>query len=452
MAPRTQDFDPEEAGDQPDAVLTASEFLDHELKRLGLDQQKLADLTGVSRQTINAIVRGRQPISRAMSVKLGEVFDQPADFWLREQFRRASQRISEPEPQDVVLQVPQGLGQPGQASPAQGVPSSVLSDRQIIDAIRENTISIEPFDLHNVRAASLDMTLGDVDTGAKFWKDEDSDGQTIEIDRFGCVHAWTREKITLPGHMLARVGPTATLSHLGLFLGHGLQVDPGFDGQLAFSLFNASPKPMRLSIGQVVLSLEIVTLGGQVTNPMEAAGNRADFARRANEQFAENDLLSRVRQHIEPHLKTETDPANRTIFCRVKGTDIVSNDADAEGAREKCIEKCLKIVKSESDNIRRGHAPIGHYDALAQLFGALHLDKQCMDLILRDLEMVSFGGGSATIADRDGREITIDYPDGGNIVRVADLAGPMQLNVNPLILIHHLITGGDTGPLPLNMP
>ncbi len=108
MAPRTQDFDPEETGDQPDAVLTASEFLDHELKRLGLDQQKLADLTGVSRQTINAIVRGRQPISRAMSVKLGEVFDQPADFWLREQFRRASQRLAEPEVQDAARSRPAG--------------------------------------------------------------------------------------------------------------------------------------------------------------------------------------------------------------------------------------------------------------------------------------------------------------------------------------------------------
>ena len=174
-------------------ALTASEYLEHQLKERGLDQLQLAELTGVSRQTINAIVRGRQPISRAMSAKLGRLFGQPPDFWLREQFRRASQRISEAAvPADMTSDAADS------ERPAESVAprSRTLTDHEIRRAVDDGTISVEPFTAAHVNAASLDLCLGRVDAlGAKSGTQASG---SIAIAPLECAHAWSRETCACP--------------------------------------------------------------------------------------------------------------------------------------------------------------------------------------------------------------------------------------------------------------
>src|SRR3569833_2389630 len=64
------------------------------LMRLGLDQVAVSKATGVSRQSINNIVNGRQPISRAMAGKLGRLTGHGSDYWLSAPFgkNRAPER------------------------------------------------------------------------------------------------------------------------------------------------------------------------------------------------------------------------------------------------------------------------------------------------------------------------------------------------------------------------
>jgi addiction module HigA family antidote len=67
-------------------VLTPGERLRAEILRLGVDQGKLAELTNVSRQTINNIVNDRYPISRGMAARLALITGQKMQYWLQDEF------------------------------------------------------------------------------------------------------------------------------------------------------------------------------------------------------------------------------------------------------------------------------------------------------------------------------------------------------------------------------
>ena len=73
---------------EADGDLTPGEHLRAEIERLGLDQVAVSNATGVSRQSINNIVNGRQPISRAMAGKLGRLTGHSSDYWLQSSFPR----------------------------------------------------------------------------------------------------------------------------------------------------------------------------------------------------------------------------------------------------------------------------------------------------------------------------------------------------------------------------
>ncbi|AXK79536.1 helix-turn-helix domain-containing protein [Pseudolabrys taiwanensis] len=66
--------------------MTPGEHLRLELKRLALNQGELAAALGVSRQTINNVINGRQPVSRALARKLGPITGKAGDYWLRDSY------------------------------------------------------------------------------------------------------------------------------------------------------------------------------------------------------------------------------------------------------------------------------------------------------------------------------------------------------------------------------
>lgn len=52
------------------------------LEELGLSQQAVAELMGVSRKTVNELVNGKQAFTVDISLILQKVFETPPDFWL----------------------------------------------------------------------------------------------------------------------------------------------------------------------------------------------------------------------------------------------------------------------------------------------------------------------------------------------------------------------------------
>ena len=119
--------------------LTPGEHLRAEIERLGLDQVAVSQATGVSRQSINNIVNGRQPISRAMAGKLGRLTGHSSDYWLRASFprtagaARTSAAASEGEAR------PLGVG--------------IMVNHQIVRAVKDGIIGIDPFDDAHVQPA-----------------------------------------------------------------------------------------------------------------------------------------------------------------------------------------------------------------------------------------------------------------------------------------------------------
>ncbi len=55
------------------------------LKDYGLTVSRLAEVVGVSRQSINELLRGRRAVSPEMSLRLARLFGNSPEFWLNAQ-------------------------------------------------------------------------------------------------------------------------------------------------------------------------------------------------------------------------------------------------------------------------------------------------------------------------------------------------------------------------------
>jgi addiction module HigA family antidote len=55
------------------------------LQDYGLTVSGLAEALGVSRQTVNELLRGRRAVSPAMALRLSRLFGNSAEFWLNAQ-------------------------------------------------------------------------------------------------------------------------------------------------------------------------------------------------------------------------------------------------------------------------------------------------------------------------------------------------------------------------------
>jgi addiction module HigA family antidote len=217
---------------------TPGAHLRAELRRLGLDQVAVSKATGVSRQSVNNIINGRQPISRAMAGKLGRLTGYSSDYWLSESFAETGP-----------------LSHADSAARRFAV-AGLLVNHQIARAVKDGIIGISPFAAKNLRPASIELTLhasvrtsgGSIDIAR---------GTAFELAGGASVHARTVESVELPRDYLGRIGAVARLCEHGVLASTPLQVEPGFKGRLHFHLFNAGSAGFRLRPGMAVVALEI---------------------------------------------------------------------------------------------------------------------------------------------------------------------------------------------------
>jgi addiction module HigA family antidote len=218
-----------------------------ELARLGLDQGAVSKATGVSRQSINNIVNGRQPISRVMAARLGRLTGHSSDYWLQASFGGGVDRTTTAGPR-----------------------GGVLVNHQIARAVRDGVIGITGFDETNMRPAALDLTFGAVAAPRR-----NASARSIRLARGRSVRIVTGERLAFPLDHLGRIGAAPHLARLGGIASHALQVDPGFSGALEVCIFNAGDGDILLRLGDPVLSLEIVPLGALPTPlPKPAPGDK----------------------------------------------------------------------------------------------------------------------------------------------------------------------------------
>lgn len=215
-----------------------------EIQRLGLDQVAVSKATGVSRQSVNNIINGRQAISRAMAGKLGRLTGQSSDYWLREWFPK------------------KGGAHRGASMPAiRVVGAGILVNHQILQAVKDGIIGIAPFAAQNLRLASIDLTLNDTLITAGGDRVSIGRGKGFVLEPKASIKATTKERLELPRDYLGRLGGTTRLAGRGILVCNPLQIEPGFKGRVDFCLFNAGASSFRLRYRDSVLSLEIMRLG-----------------------------------------------------------------------------------------------------------------------------------------------------------------------------------------------
>jgi len=227
--------------------LTPGAHLRAEIERLDLDQVAVGKATGVSRQSVNNIINGRQAISRAMAGKLGRLTGRSSDYWLSEWFskERGTDRTA-----GVTARV-----------------VGVLVDHQIERAVKNGIIGIAPFAAHNLQAASIGLTLNDTLATVSGKLVTISRRKGFVLEPGSTVSASTLERIELPLDYLGRIGAVNRLASLGIVASHPFQIEPGFKGRLHFCLFNAGTSPLQLRPLDPVIGLEIIRLSASAAGP-----------------------------------------------------------------------------------------------------------------------------------------------------------------------------------------
>jgi len=81
----------------PDYLVTPGEVLDDYLEGLGMTQAELAARTGLTKKTVNEIIKGKSPITPETALKLERSLGRPAHFWnnLERQFQEDRTRFAE---------------------------------------------------------------------------------------------------------------------------------------------------------------------------------------------------------------------------------------------------------------------------------------------------------------------------------------------------------------------
>jgi addiction module HigA family antidote len=218
-----------------------------ELSRLGLDQVAVSKATGVSRQSVNNIINGRQPISRAMAGKLGRLTGHSSDYWLSEWF--------------------------GQHQTPDRAAASPLVNHQIARAVQKGVIAIEPFMTSHLRTASIELTLGgEIVSGGD--RIDLARKKVLSLGPGRAVRATTAEIVELPYDYLGRFGAVARLTAGSVILSGELQVEPGFRGPVRFVLFNAGHAAFTLRLGETVGALEILSLSSAAETARPEAVSR----------------------------------------------------------------------------------------------------------------------------------------------------------------------------------
>lgn len=156
---------------------------------------------------------------------------------------------------------------------------------------------IEPYREERVKNCSYELSLGDqvFVTGEDKAKRRIATGTQITIPPGQFANLLTEETVRVPEDALGLISMKFTLKQPGLVNVSGFHVDPGYDGKLLFSVYNAGPQSVPITNGTAtfllwycsldqatadlydkpprtdITDLDVKHLGGDVSSPQELA-------------------------------------------------------------------------------------------------------------------------------------------------------------------------------------
>jgi len=122
---------------------------------------------------------------------------------------------------------------------------------------------VEKWDTKRVEAAGYRLSVGQEvytngQSGEVVQSLEEGQGFVISPGQFAFI--LTEEIVNIPQNSIGFISIRASIKFLGLVNVSGFQVNPGFNGNLIFAVFNAGPKHIHLKRGDDIFSLWIADL------------------------------------------------------------------------------------------------------------------------------------------------------------------------------------------------
>jgi dCTP deaminase len=160
-------------------------------------------------------------------------------------------------------------------------PMSVLTRDAILAELEAGRLVIRPFQLDQLGAASVDLTLGDeirvIDSGAEpidlLDEADYRDHTTVRrLDEAyvlepGCtIHGITRERISLPPDLCGFLEGRSRFARLGLMI-HVTSafVQPGVSNRQVLEMSNVSNRPLRIHPGVRLCQIVLLRTEGKAT-------------------------------------------------------------------------------------------------------------------------------------------------------------------------------------------
>ena len=140
--------------------------------------------------------------------------------------------------------------------------------------IEHSTSLVEPFYRERVDCAAYTLSVGSEVYVSP--NDEAADPTKVTVCQLAQGEAFTippgqfaflitEEVVTVPGDALALISIRAKTKFRGLVNVSGFHVDPGFHGQLTFSVFNAGPVSVHLKRGEPIFLIWYASLDQEST-------------------------------------------------------------------------------------------------------------------------------------------------------------------------------------------
>ncbi|MDQ3877743.1 MAG: dCTP deaminase [Actinomycetota bacterium] len=160
----------------------------------------------------------------------------------------------------------------------------ILSDRDILAAVEQGRIGIDPFDADDVQPSSVDLHVDRLfrtfhnarHPFIDVKKPMEDLTELVEVpgDEAFILHPGefvlgsTSEYVKLPDDLVARLEGKSSLGRLGLLI-HSTAgyVDPGFEGHLTLELSNVANLPITIYPGMKIGQISFFALSSPADNP-----------------------------------------------------------------------------------------------------------------------------------------------------------------------------------------
>ncbi|MBD5081995.1 MAG: dCTP deaminase [Ruminococcaceae bacterium] len=154
----------------------------------------------------------------------------------------------------------------------------ILSDKTILQKLKDKTLIIDPLTNEQIQPASVDIRLGNTFSVVEdspsgiITMESEINYKTICTDTYVIlpgqfVLATTMEYFELPDDLTAFVEGRSSLGRMGLFIQNAGWVDPGFKGEITLELFNANRFGIELKAGRRVGQLVFAEMDDHALNP-----------------------------------------------------------------------------------------------------------------------------------------------------------------------------------------